>query len=54
MIFLRQITGQRGDFQKDGTWKSVAAEKVLKKVVNQYLGEYIDKLQATVAEWAAL
>ena len=52
--FLRQITGQRAVQQEDGTWRQVASEKVLEKSGTQYLGTYIDRRQATVAEWVAL
>ena len=52
--FLRQITGQRAVQQEDGTWRQVASEKVLEKEGNQSLRTYIDKRQATVAEWVAL
>ena len=48
--FLKQITGQREVRQKDGTWRCVTAEKVLKKAGTHYLGSYIDRRQATVAE----
>ena len=38
----------------DITWRCVAADKVLKKAGTQSLGVYIDKQQATVAEWVVL
>ena len=52
--FLRQITGQRVVQQEEGTWRQVAAQKVLEKAGTQPLGTYIDRSQATVAEWVAL
>ena len=52
--FLNQITGQRTVQQKDRTWWCVVEEKVLKKARIQSLGDYIDRCQATVAEWLAL
>ena len=54
MGFLKQITVQRELWQRDGTWKCVAADRVLKKAVTQFLGAYIDKRQATVLECVAL
>ena len=32
----------------------MSAENILKKSVNHYLGTYIDRRQATVAEWVVL
>ena len=49
--FLKHITGQQTKQQRDGTWRREAAAKVLKESGNQPLGAYIDKWQATVAEW---
>ena len=54
VLFLRQITGQRIVRQRDRTWRSVTSEKFLKKEVTHPLGAYIDKRQATVAEWVKL
>ena len=51
---LKQIMGQRSVRKRDGTWQCVEAEKVLKKAGTQSLGEYIDKQQATAAEWVEL
>ena len=51
--FLRRIMGQRAVQQEDGTWRQVAAEKVLDKAGTQSLGNYFDRRQATVAEWVA-
>ena len=48
--FLRRIMGQRAVQQEDGTWRQVAAEKVLEKAGTQSLGTYIYMSQATVAE----
>ena len=47
--FLIHMTGQNVKQQKYGTWRGEAEAKVLKEVVTQTLGTYIDKLQATVA-----
>ena len=52
--FLRQIMRQREVPRKDRTFWKVSAGNVLKKEVTQYLGAYIDRRQATVAEWVAL
>ena len=52
--FLRLITRQRSVRQKDGTWRQVAADKVLEKAVTQPLGTYIYRRQVTVTEWVAL
>ena len=38
MSFLRHMTGQKAKRQKDGTWISKAAAKVLKEAGNQTLG----------------
>ena len=54
MGFLKQITGKRVVQKKDRTWRCVAAEKVLKKARTQSPGDYIDRRQATVAEWVTL
>ena len=54
MVLLIQITGQKSKHQRDRTWRSAAAEKVIKEAVTQSLGAYIDKRQATVAEWVDL
>ena len=38
----------------DGTWRSAAADRILREAGTQTLGTYIDKRQATVTEWVAL
>ena len=40
--------------QRDVTWRNSAAASVLKEAGSQTLGLYIDKWQATVAEWVTL
>ena len=40
--------------QEGGTWRQVAAEMVLEKAGTQSLGTYIERRQATMAEWVAL
>ena len=52
--FLQRIKRQRVVQQKDGTWRQVAAGTVIEKAGTQPLGTYIDRRQATVAEWVAL
>ena len=52
--FLSQITGQKEKQQRDRTWEIEAEEKFVKKSGTQFLGAYIDKQQATVAEWVVL
>ena len=37
MRFLRQTTGQKAKWQRDGNWRSEAAEKILKEAGTQYL-----------------
>ena len=51
---LRNITGQREKKQRGGTWRNEAAAKVLKEAGTHSLGAYIDKRQASMAEWVAL
>ena len=48
------MTGQKAKRQRDGTWRSESAAKVLTELGTQTLGAYIDKRQATVTEWVAL
>ena len=54
MGFLRQMTGKKENRQRDRTWRSEAAAKVIKESGTQTMGAYIDKRQVTVAEWVAL
>ena len=42
------------DKRKVGTWRQVAADKVLEKSGTKSVGVCIDRRQATVAEWVAL
>ena len=52
--FLRQVTGQKAKWQREGTWRSVAAADVIKESGTHTLLLYIDKRQATVAKWVVL
>ena len=54
MGFLRQIMVNMAKRQWYGTCISVAAESVLKEVGTHTPGTYIEKWQATVAEWVVL
>ena len=54
MGFLRQVMGKKYKQQRDGTCRSAAAAKALKEAGNKTLEAYIDKWQATVAEWLEL
>ena len=54
LFISRDIPGKRKVRQKYGNWPCVAAEKVLEKEGTQFLGAYIDRWQATVAEFVAL
>ena len=48
--FLRQITRQMAVQREDRTWRQLTSDKVLEKAGTKYLGTYIDRRQATVAE----
>ena len=52
--FLRHMIGKKKKWQRDWTWISEAAARVLNKAVTHTLGDYIDKRQETVVEWVAL
>ena len=52
--FLGKITGQKEKRQRDGTWISEAAEKVLKEAGTQSSRAYIDKRKLIVVELVAL
>ena len=54
MGFLRHMAGHKENWQRKGTQRSKSADKVLKESGTQTLGAYIDKRQATVAEWVTL
>ena len=52
--FLRQLTGNKATQHGGRTWRSAAEARVLKESCTHTLGTYIDKIQATVAEWVEL
>ena len=54
MGFLRRITRQGAVRKKDGAWRQVSADTAPEKAGTQPLGTYIDRRQATVAEWVVL
>ena len=54
MGFLRQVIEKTEKRQGGGTWRSAAAESVLKDAGTHILRAYIDKQQVTVVEWVLL
>ena len=52
--FLRQVTKLKAKRLRDGFWRMVAADKVLQGAVTQPLQTYLDRRQATVADWVSL
>ena len=52
--FLRKLTNLKAKILRDGLWRKVEAEKVLHRTGKQPLQTYLDKRQATVAEWVDL
>ena len=52
--FLRQITRKKSKWLRDGLWWQVTAKKFLQGAGTQPLQTYVDRRQATVAEWVAL
>ena len=51
--FLKQVTGNRARWQQDGCWRREGADSMLQVAGTQPLRTYIDRRQATVAEWVA-
>ena len=51
---LRQVTGMKERRIGDKTWTKEGTDRVLQAAGTKPLREYIDKRQATVAEWVAL
>ena len=52
--FLRQITRKKTKRLRYGSWWQVTAKTVLQRAGTQPLRTYLDRRQATVAEWVAL
>ena len=48
--FLRHVTGQKANWQRDGTWRSASAAGVQMEAGTKTLETYIDKQQETVSE----
>ena len=53
-VFFQQAMGKWARMRRDGTWWQEEAESIMKEMVTQYVWTYINKNQATVAQWAAL
>ena len=51
--FLRKVTVKTPKRQRDGTWRSVAAESLLKEAGTNTPGTSIDKRQEIVEDWVA-
>ena len=54
LIFLRQVTQKQERQRRDGSRHKVTEEAVLQGAGTQSLRTYVDRRQATVAEWVAL
>ena len=52
--FLRQVTGMKARRLGEKNWTKEGPDRVLQAAGTKSLREYIDKRQATVAEWVAL
>ena len=52
--FLRKVTCKQATWRRYGSFRKVTAEAVLQGVGTQFLSTYMDRQQATVAEWVAL
>ena len=52
--FLRQVTGKHTRMQQYGTWRREGDESVLKAAGTQNIRTYINRRQATVAQWVDL
>ena len=52
--FLLNLMTKREKRSLDGRWQWEGAESILKAVGNQDVRMYIDRRQATVAQWVAL
>ena len=51
--FLKQVTGNNARRQWDGSWRREGADSMLQAAGIQLFRMYIDRRQATVAEWVA-
>ena len=53
VIFLRKITRKQATRRRYGYWRQVTSEAVLQGAGTQTIRTYVDRRQATVAEWVA-
>ena len=51
---LRQVIKLKAKILRDGSWRKATANKVLQRAGTQPIRTYLDRRQATVAEWVAL
>ena len=51
---MRKVTGKRTRRKNNGSWQQKEAKSVLKASGNQDVQTYINRRQATVAQWVAL
>ena len=51
--FIRKFTYKQAMRRRDGSWRQVTAEAVLQGAGTQTIRTYVDRGQATVAEWVA-
>ena len=54
MGFLIQVKNLKEKNLKDGSWRKVVADRVIQGAGTQPLQTYLDRRQATVAEWVEL
>ena len=54
MGFLRKVEGMTDQNMGINTWQKEGADRVLQATGTKPLWEYIERRQATVAEWIAL
>ena len=52
--FLKMVTGKRAKQLGDGTWEMPGEEGIREAAGTKLDSIYIDKLQATVAQWVVL
>ena len=51
---MRKVTGKRKRRKYNGSWQQKEAKSVLKAPGNQDVQTYINRRQATVAQWVSL
>ena len=54
MGFLRQVTRKQATRIRGGSWQQVTEKTFLEVAETQPLRTYVDRRQATVADWVAL